>query len=271
MSKRILVIGDTSRDVFINVDATRLSPESPVPVVVPHSVRENLGMAGNVAANIAHLAPDYYVGTLFPAQPSVKTRYVDRKSNHHFVRVDQDMASTPLDEGEYLRAVFMRPDAIVLSDYNKGFLTAEKMEYLGNHWGDRIHPLAPHTHVFLDTKKLLGDWSKRIEFVKINESEFEAHLKAGILPWDYCQNLIVTRGAAGMDLYTGGRTIVYHSPGVKVEVADVVGAGDTVLAALAVNYLETGDIRAAMDWANKAGAIAVSKRGVVAVKREEVL
>ncbi len=261
---RVLLIGDISRDVFLAVDCHKLSPESPVPIVEPHSVSENAGMAGNVLANLRSLDPTLVVGGLFPKQPSIKTRYVDRKTNHHFIRVDQNVVSEPMTGMDFLSAVKALPDAIVLSDYSKGFLTMDAMQSVSRFCATNLVPL------FADTKATLGPWSKDITFVKINEVEFEANLKAGVKPWEHCQNLIVTRGGEGMDIYNEDGQVAYHSYGIEAEVADVVGAGDTTLAALVVNYLKTGDIKQAMDYANRAAAVAVSKRGVVAVKAEEV-
>lgn len=277
MSKRILVIGDACRDVFINVDTPRLSPESPVPVIVPHSVLENPGMAANVALNIQSLAPEYLVATRFPDDVSVKTRYVDRKTNHHFLRVDQDVLVEPLQHNDILRAFMAKPDAIVVSDYAKGYLNDRNIEYLVGYWRREVDEIVsqffPEVPIFLDTKAILGHWSRCIDFVKINDLEFNNQLKAGVNPWEHCRNLLVTRGRNGIDLYDSTGNVVYNSAAVNlnVQVADTAGAGDTTLAALVVRYLETGDIRQSMDWANKAAAVAVSKRGVVAVKREEIV
>jgi len=223
-------------------------------------------MAGNVAANIRSLAPEMDVVTLFPEKPSIKTRYVDHKTNHHFFRLDEDVVSEPLSGIDWLRSIKMCPDAVVISEYNKGFLTPGKMHMIAQFcWANKI-PL------FADSKNLLSDWSRKITFVKINEVEFRAHLDKGLSPWMECQNLISTRGSSGMDLYAQDGSISYHSPGVKVAVSDVAGAGDACIAALVVKYLENGgNIKTAMDYANKVGAVAVSKRGVVAVKREEVV
>lgn len=262
---RVLLIADICRDVFLSVDCHRLSPENPVPVVVPYSVNENLGMGGNVLANLQSLDPTLEVVTRFPDQPSVKTRYVDRKTNHHFIRVDQDAKADALTGVDFLRAVMMKPDAIVISDYAKGYLNPGNIAMIARFGAENSVP------VFADTKGILGDWSKEITFVKINAVEFDAQLKAGVKPWEECQNLIVTRGGQGVDLYDRDGSIVFHTDAQGGNVVDSVGAGDTVLAAMVVKYLVNGNnIRTAMEFAMKAASIAVSKRGVVAVKWEEV-
>jgi bifunctional ADP-heptose synthase (sugar kinase/adenylyltransferase) len=159
----------------------------------------------------------------------------------------------------------MCPDAVVISEYNKGFLTPGKMHMIAQFcWANKI-PL------FADSKSLLSDWSRKITFVKINEVEFQAHLDKGLSPWQECQHLLVTKGGAGIDLYGQDGTVVHHADAHGGNIIDVAGAGDTVIAALVVNYLETGDIKQAMEFSMRAASVAVSKRGVVAVKREEVV
>lgn len=262
---RVLVVGDSAIDYFIACDVPRLAPEIPVPALVPHSLSSNPGMAANVAANLKSLVPDFDIVTLFPKVPSVKTRYVDRKTNHHFVRIDQDSENESLTGADWLSAIKMCPDAVVISDYGKHFLNIENMEMIARFCSEN------GVLCVADVKALLGEWSHCINIVKINDVEFAAHLKAGCQPWKECQRLIVTRSGDGMDLYGQDGSIIYHSPGIKAEVADSAGCGDSVCAALVVKYLENGgNIKTAMDYANKVGAVAVSKRGVVAVKREEV-
>lgn len=261
---RVLVIGDVCEDRFIYADCQRLSPEVPVQVLLPKSHSSNLGMAGNVAANIRLLAPRFEVVTLFPDKPSVKTRYVDKKTNHHFMRVDEDFTSEPLSGADWLRAIKMCPDVVVISDYGKGFLNTQNMEMISKFCVEN------EVMCTADTKGLLGDWSKNIDLVKINQIEFDNQLKAGIKPWEQCENLIVTRGSDGLDLYSKTGSIIHHEDSHGSEVIDLAGAGDTTLAALTVGWAETGDIKKAMAFAAKAAGVAVSKRGVVAVKREEV-
>lgn len=272
--KRILLIGDNARDVFINVDTPRLSPERPCPVVVPHSVRENPGMAGNVLANILSLAADIDVTPIFPKQPSVKTRYVDRSSNQHFIRVDQDAGSAPLDVGTFIDVLdymddgsgtSIKWDAVIMSDYAKGFLNPENMAGIARLCENR------GISTWLDTKAILGSWSQPITVVKINAKEYAAQLAAGVKePWLECKNLIVTQGAKGMVLFDEEGGDEYRTTPNPINLRDVVGCGDSALAGLVVGYLETQDLARAMDFAGKVSEVAASKMGVVAVKREEV-
>lgn len=252
-------------DYFVYGKCERLSPERPCPVFVPISRESNTGMAGNVEANLRTLGQKNEVVTLYPIRNSTKTRYVDSASNQHLLRVDVDEVSDTIDVKDFISKVKVLPDIIILSDYAKSFLDQDSMGYIAG-WGKKNR-----VPVFCDTKALLGSWSRFITFVKINVVEFNAQLRAGVKPWEECEGLIVTKGSQGADLYDSSGSIIYHVDSVGGDVIDVVGAGDTFHAALAIGYLESKDIRKAMDFAIKAAAVAVSKRGVVAVKREEVL
>jgi bifunctional ADP-heptose synthase (sugar kinase/adenylyltransferase) len=224
-------------------------------------------MAANVAANIASLSLDVEVVTLFPKEPSVKTRYVDRKTNHHFLRIDQDSTCQPLSIADFCHIFndVIRPfDVVVLSSYGKGYLNESNMEAISILCSTRGIP------IYADVKDLLGDWSRNITVVKINDVELAAHKKANIAPWKCCGTLLVTKGADGIDAYRSNGNVLIHSPSVNVPVTDSAGCGDSTLAGLVVAYLEGKEIHEAMAFANKVGAVAVSKPGVVAVKRGEV-
>jgi len=86
---KILVIGESCKDVFVYCDAKRLAPDVPVPVLNIIRQTENPGMAGNVVANIKSLQPDSIVSIINQPEHITKTRYVDIKTNHMFIRVDE--------------------------------------------------------------------------------------------------------------------------------------------------------------------------------------
>lgn len=263
----ILLVADTCEDRWMIGECNRLSPEAPVPIFTCLSSGSNAGMGGNVLANLRSLAPHATVSAVFPEALTVKMRYVDRKSNHHLLRIDEDAKVAPLRPDQFTDVLDTQKwDACVISDYGKGFLTPGNMEAMLSLCQEREIP------TFVDTKAILGGWSENATFVKINGVEAASHDRANVVPWAWCENLIVTQGGDGMVLYAGPDSEVqYRSHGVEAEVADQAGAGDSVLAALVVKYLENGgNIRTAMDWANRVGAIAVSRRGVVAVQRSDV-
>jgi len=239
----ILLIGDDCVDVYQYGTVDRISPEAPVPVFKFSHEERKPGMAGNVAKNLEALGCN--INYLHGAT-STKTRLVDIRSKQQIVRIDNDVASQPV---EFETAIPKVYDAIVVSDYNKGTVSYDIIE----------EAIATRIPVFVDTKKtdlerMQGAW------VKINELEY-SKIKSE------CSGLIVTRGAKGADA-------VYHeysSKAPQVEVVDVTGAGDTFLAALVYNFLHTKDIKRAMDFANLAAAITVQHVGCYAPTMEEIL
>lgn len=254
---KVLLIGESCNDVFVDGTCCRLSPEVPVPVLKRGESRAVAGMAGNVLANLHSLAPDIAVTSVL-AHCGTKIRFLDSVTGHNFLRLDDECVSEfPIADLD--RAIQEKPDALVVSDYGKGqtpLRSAARMAREG-------------VPVFVDTKSLLGPWSEGC-FVKINQHEFAHQLANGVKPWEHCKKLIVTQGGKGMALFDGGAEPVLHVPAVPIEVRDGAGCGDTVLAALVVRYLENGgNMAGAMEWAAKAGAAAVTRRGVVAVKRED--
>jgi sugar/nucleoside kinase (ribokinase family) len=135
-------------------------------------------------------------------------------------------------------------DLVIISDYNKGFLLEEDIEYISNQ-----HPVT-----FLDTKKILGDWCKNIKFIKINE--FEYNRTKHMLDEDMNKRMIITLGP------NGAKYLDRVYPVRKVEIKDTSGAGDTFIAALVVKYVETNNIQEAIRHANHCATLVVQKKGV---------
>jgi len=241
---KILVIGDSCKDVFVYGTCDRLAPAAPVPVFVPEYHRENRGMAGNVYENMLSLKVDAEL--LTNTSEISKTRYVEKKTNHMLVRIDS--GEEKIDRIENIETYpYCDYDAIVISDYDKGFLSEEDIEYISQQ----------HRTVFLDTKKLLGDWAKHVNFIKINEIEHQQtyHLIKD-KDW-YRRKLIVTRGSKGCSY--GDNTFTVRN----VEIKDLTGAGDTFLSALVYQYVSSeGDILSAIDFANECATLVVQQKGV---------
>ena len=237
---KILLVGDNCTDIYQYGTVDRLSPEAPVPIFVPTHKEERQGMAGNVYANFVALGCDV---NLVCGHSSRKTRLVDSRSKQQILRIDEDVKSIPIinvDTADY--------DAIVISDYNKGVVSYELIEQM-------IETKLP---VFVYTKKtdlarMQGAW------VKINELEY-SKIKSD------CTGLIVTLGSKGARAVHHD----YRSPAPDVEVVDVTGAGDTFLAALTYRYLQTKDIKPAIDFAIRASSITVQHFGCYAPTLEEI-
>ena len=240
---KVLIIGESCWDEFVYCRVDRLSPEAPVPVMVEVSRKTNEGMAGNVKANLNSLCCDV-VDMITNKELITKTRFVEIKTNHMVVRLD---SNDKVDRCFNIYDVDLSYyDAIILSDYNKGFLTIEDLMHISN-----AHPLT-----FLDTKKPLGLWALGFTYIKINETEWDNSVKNGALGIDWQDKLIVTLGDRGCD-HNG-----VNYPSEKVPVFDLSGAGDTFLAGLVYSYLRTKDISSSIKFANECAGKVVAKRGV---------
>ena len=244
---KITVIGEFCTDIFVYGETKRLSPEAPVPVFNPLYIERNFGMAGNVVENLKSLDQDVKIKHLHQFQPIKKTRYVDDKSNHMFIRVDEgEETITPLELTDSVIDEIKESDAIIVSDYNKGFLN-EKL----------LLEIAYHSRfIVMDTKKQISpDLVSNFNFIKLNEHEylnFSDEVKKL-----YPNKLIVTLGSKGAKYMDN----IYPSPDPR-ETIDVSGAGDTFTASFTVKYLETKNIEESIIYANEMSSIVVQKRGV---------
>jgi D-beta-D-heptose 7-phosphate kinase/D-beta-D-heptose 1-phosphate adenosyltransferase len=243
----ILVIGDTCKDVFVYCHCERLCPEGPVPVLDVVEKVENYGMAGNVFRNVECLGQSVQLITNHNKDEVTKTRYVERKTNHLFLRIDSDAKVSPI---QGIRKIsFDKYAAVIISDYNKGFLSEADIEYIGT----------KNSVTFLDTKKKLGPWAKTIRYIKINRKEFSL-TQDTIQKYELSDKIIQTLGEGGCQ-FRG-----QNYPVQKVEVKDLSGAGDSFLAALVVKYLEKYNMAESLVAANDAATIVVQKMGVSLIK-----
>lgn len=260
---KALVIGDSCQDVFCYCDCNRLAPEAPVPVLDLSHERKNPGMAFNVYENFRSLN---HASLIFNAQRNIKcsntecdietnsgwekitkTRLVDAKTNQMFLRLDN---TTKFNRVKLNNINFNVYDAIIISDYDKGFLLEEDIKTISE----------THELTFLDTKKTIGDWAEKITFIKINEQEYEKS-KTIFEKVNFKNKLVKTLGSGGCEY----KDKIYPVP--KVEVKDVSGAGDTFLAGLACNYLQNKNIVDSIIFANQCATEAVSEKGVVSLSK----
>ncbi len=269
-NKRIFLAGERCIDIDVIGSCDRLAAEAPCIIQKPAKTAFNEGMAGNVKRNIESLAPGTKIDFFHQPNPIYKIRHIDSASGYILLRVDDnDDAYDPDIWTKMIEGMAQNSDGyshFVISDYGKNLLREEVIKNLT----DIAHEIG--AVVWLDSRKPLGDWSKDIDYVKINEKEYQANLAAGVKePWNWCRNLIVTRGKDGADLYNQTGQVIYRSPSRAGRVFNVSGAGDTFFAALVVQYSQNGgSIQDAMNYASIAAAVAVSKPGVVAVSHEEV-
>ncbi len=242
---KILIIGDSCKDKFIYGKCERICPEAPVPVFNPVKEVTSGGMSKNVFSNLKSLAPDWDINLVTNEDNISKTRLVDIKTNQMLLRVDENDSCPRItninDLGNY--------DAVIISDYNKGFLHKLDIEFLLNKY-----PLT-----FIDSKKLFGDYIKNASFIKINQTEYEKNANNLV---DYKGQLIVTLGEKGVKW---GNLLL--SPSRQAEVSDLSGAGDTFLAGFVYHYLSHRNTSKAIEFAQNCSLEVVEKKGVVTVKK----
>jgi bifunctional ADP-heptose synthase (sugar kinase/adenylyltransferase) len=239
---RILVIGDNCIDVFRYGKVTRIAPEAPVPIIIPEREISNPGMAGNVVANLKALGAE--VEFITNKEEIRKIRYVCSKYNHLLLRIDENDTCEKIDIVSFKTGVF---DAVIISDYCKGFLTEEDIEIISKSFDCPI---------FLDTKKILGEWAYNIDFIKINYHEYEYNKEVLENNLILKNKTIVTRGKYGCE-YQGK-----NFPTVDVPVKDISGAGDTFIAGLVVEYIRSKMIEPSINFAQECTTTVIQKSGV---------
>tara|TARA_B100000925_G_C21889989_1_gene422355 strand:- start:78 stop:851 length:774 start_codon:yes stop_codon:yes gene_type:complete len=245
---KILLLGETCDDEYVYGDVERISPEAPIPVLKYSKTVTSKGMSANVKANLESFG--VLVNHITNKNKIIKRRIVDSGSNQQLLRIDEEDELDPLRVSEVKSAfIHMQYDAVVISDYDKGYLSKNDLEVFCQNFNGPV---------FIDTKKT-ELFSYPNVFFKINQREYD---RLKVKPDG--ENLIVTLGERGV-VYQGN---VY--PAEKVNVFDVVGAGDTFLAALAYSFLEYQDIATAISIANKASAIAVQNYGCYTLTTNDV-
>lgn len=302
---RVLVIGDVMIDEYLRGDVHRVSPEAPVPVLDLKATEHRLGGAANTAANMARLgAQASVIGVVGsddgarvldtalaaagiaskvyadPARPTTrKTRLV--AGGHQIARVDTEQR-TPVSAAivdalsRTIDAELGAAAAIVLCDYAKGVVTRELAQIAIAAGARRGIP------VVVDPKQRDFGVYAGATVITPNLSELE---RAAGQPVETLEDidaaaqrlaptlagaaLLVTRGAHGMTLYRDGVRGA-HVPAAAREVFDVTGAGDTVVATLALALAGGLDLEDAMDLASLAAGISVSRRGTSTVGPDEL-
>lgn len=301
--KKILVIGDLILDQYIWGDAERLSPEAPVPVVWAKRKTHLLGGAANVASNISAAGGKVSIcgiigedeqGALLTSMlneknidaqfvmkekerpTTVKTRVIVH--SQQMLRLDwesQEIVPTHMVEQliEQLKGHMAQYDAVIIEDYGKGVINASFL--------NKIRPLIRDKVVTVDPKEEHFKYYKHFTSLTPNTKEAEkavffklknneSILKAAdiMLKKFQLKSLLITMGEKGMGVFT--REYAYHIPTTALEVFDVSGAGDTVIAFYTLALTAGLKYYEAAFLSNIAAGIKVGKLGTVAVTKEEL-
>jgi D-beta-D-heptose 7-phosphate kinase / D-beta-D-heptose 1-phosphate adenosyltransferase len=305
LRKTIAIVGDVMIDHYLTGQVDRISPEAPVPVLLHTQDRVLAGGAANVAVNVAALGCDVrLVGAVGndqnaedlkvilgksgvsglhlvtdPARPTIsKTRIVSGRQQ--FLRIDREPAGQPSRavEGALIaaaREAIAGADIVVLSDYAKGvFSDAVLAQAIAA-------AKSQGKQVLVDPKRRTFESYRGADLIKPNARELsaasgmacstdaEVAAAGAAVARQFDGAILVTRAASGMSLIRPGQPI-RHFRSAVLEVADVSGAGDTALAALAVSMVEGRPIEEAVTMSNVAASVAVSKLGTAIVSRAEL-
>ena len=296
---RLLVVGDVMLDRYWFGDTGRISPEAPVPVVQVAKIDERLGGAANVARNASALgAKTTILGVIGQDEAgkrveqllqesgvqsqlqadskvptTVKLRVIARQQQLIRLDFEETPSQNSLDEKlKRFESLLPQVDVVILSDYGKGALEqvsamialakANKKLVLVDPKGDAYSKykgatvLTPNRS---ELRQVIGQWSDEADLTKRAQSmRQELELSA----------LLLTRSEEGMTLFTEKGT--EHVRAQAREVFDVSGAGDTVIATLAVAMAAGWPLERAMALANRAGGIVVGKLGTATVSAEEL-
>tara|TARA_R110000824_G_scaffold45728_1_gene132039 strand:+ start:10976 stop:11731 length:756 start_codon:yes stop_codon:yes gene_type:complete len=245
---KVLLIGDSCEDVYHYGICERISPEAAVPIMKELRTETMPGMSANVLANLR--AFGIQVEHITNEHKIEKHRFIDERYNQHLLRYDigESNLIAPLDINKINFNTSY--DAVVISDYNKGFLREAECNELCARFKE--------VPIFVDTKKnKLTCYHNCV--IKINEKEYK-----NIIQKPNLAEFVTTLGDQGA-FYND---TVYHTE--PVEVFDVCGAGDVFLSALVYGFLQTNSMIESIKLANKCASLSVSKMGTYVLTKEDI-
>ncbi len=308
--KKLLVLGDVGLDEYIMGEVRRISPEAPVPVLEVEGEDQRLGLAANVATNVFSLggvpftvsvvgkdAGAQILKELFEkAHVNWDGMIVDEKrpttrktrvmaKHHHLVRVDYEVkkyVSAAIEQQIFHNVEKFLPqvDGVILEDYAKGVISPELIAKVVKTCGKNKKPLFVDPH-----RNNIGSFYAGVDLIKPNYEE--AFALAGMDTDDLRDNpdkvyeagrklqsltgakqIIITRGKDGMIIFSGDE--ITEVPTFARKVFDVTGAGDTVIAAMALGIVAGFDLVQSCMLANFAAGVVVGKVGCVPCELQEL-
>jgi len=307
--RKILVIGDVGVDRYVTGVVERISPEAPVPLLLVEDETLKLGLAANVADNVKVLggipilvgvvgedrsAQDFFgllkkasiSGSNLIKDPSRRTTLKERvvTETQQLLRVDYETQREVSKKTTHtllakITSLLNTCDGVILEDYAKGLIDAElaaeifKRAKAAGKWvavdPNRKTPLEYYVGATVLTPNT-KEAEKLAGFVIRDESSLK---KAGekILWSTQAQHVVITRGKEGMAIFSKGSKSVKKIPTYARQVYDVSGAGDTVIAVLALALSVGSSIEEAAMLGNVAAGIEVGKRGTATVTPQEIL
>jgi rfaE bifunctional protein kinase chain/domain len=309
-SLKVGVIGDVMLDSYVWGNVDRISPEAPVPIVALKKKEQRIGGAGNVALNLQSLGAKAYVITvtgdddeadslqqLFEEQ-NINTQYSNRSNNRittnktriisrnqHMMRLDAEITNNLTQEDESsLVAQFEKfieiekPDVVILEDYNKGVLTATVIEKVislckKNRIITTVDPKRKNFFEYRDVDIFKPNLKEVKEALNILFTEAGLHLLRDIHSELHKQLhhriSFITLSELGVFYQEDDKAAVI--PSHLRNIADVSGAGDTVIAVASLVYAATQNVFLMAEIANIAGGLVCEEVGTVAIDRMKLL
>lgn len=303
---KVIVVGDIMMDEYIWGDVSRISPEAPVPIVEIKNETKMLGGAANVINNIASLGGTPILCGVVGDDPtgseilkamkqqglrtdgiiteagrptSIKTRVVAH--NQQVVRFDRENRKRLKDESikrilDFIREMDGSYQAIIVTDYGKGVISAELMEGLRRVLSESkaiiaVDPKTGNFEFYQGVDVITPNHHEAAAYCRMEIVDEESLVQAGLqmLSELNCRSVLITQGKDGMTLFEKSGQIT-HIPTVARKVFDVTGAGDTVISTLCLALASGMDLKSAAVIANFAAGIVVGEVGTSTVRAEEL-
>lgn len=302
----VLVVGDLMLDEYLLGDTHRISPEAPVPVFLVEDTKQVLGGAGNVVNNLIGLGAKVFVAGLIGndvageiilkqlmgtgANTSAVIRNSSRLSTiktrvlaqtQQIVRIDREKTN-PIDKSdlmlilESIQAYKSKFNSIIISDYAKGVITPELVSYVVENFKDKFIAVDPGGKTIDDYTKYKGvniltpniKEASLVSDIDVVDVKTMVHAAQEIFKQTKTESLLITCGEGGMVLFSGNDIIKISS--VAMEVFDVSGAGDTVIATLTAAHSCGFSLKESAHIANSAAGVVVGKLGTASITIDDL-
>ena len=268
--RRVLVCGDAMSDIYWHGAVGRISPEAPVPIITVGATERREGAAANVANNIEAMGVPCERIFGSSKERIQKIRLLARKQ--HVCRIDFDYPQSPIECDATYEEALTRCHFVVFVDYGKGSLANIQALIAKAREAKRFTFVDPRGHDFDkyrgasllkpnkdEMKELVGGWASQ------DELDFKVRqfmLAAGI------SEILLTQAAEGMTIYTRHHT--EHVASTVTDIADVSGAGEAALSAYVAAIAKGYAANYALEYANKAAGLCISRFGTVVLTNAEV-
>ena len=291
---KILLIGDFMIDNYIIGESSRMSPEAPVPVVIPKKEYSIPGGAGNVAMNLCSMGVNVtcmgFIGNdiwgkklnTILKNEGAHTEYIDVIDNHpttlkqriysngkQVARLDSEKI-IDWKPDSYNNRIYNNYDIIILSDYNKGALNQSWFN-IGDFNNVIVDPKKENFEYYRKANIITPNLNeiKRASKIEINDESSLINACDELINKCDFQYMVVKKGDKGMTII-GKDNFKKDIKAHRVDQPDVTGAGDTVIAILSIIYAITNDIELSAFIANSAASIVVDKPGTAVVNIDEL-